>query len=77
VFAFAVLHEMPGSSPFFSQAAGAMKPGATVLLAEPAGHVGDGEFAEELSAAAQAGFTAVGNPSIRKCRAALLRKPAN
>ena len=27
VLAFAVVHEMPGPSPFFSQAAGALKPG--------------------------------------------------
>jgi hypothetical protein len=39
VFACAVVHEMPGPGPFFNEAAGALKPGATLLLAEPAGHV--------------------------------------
>src|SRR5262249_38161327 len=53
VFAFAVVHEMPRQASFFSEAAGAMKPGFTLLLAEPAGHVDEAEFAEELSAAAQ------------------------
>jgi SAM-dependent methyltransferase len=75
VFAFAVVHEMPGPGPFFTEAAGALKPGATLLLAEPAGHLDDQEFARELAAAAQAGLTIVSHPSIRSCRAALLGKP--
>jgi SAM-dependent methyltransferase len=70
-FVFAVLHEMPAAGPFFAEAAHALKPGATLLLAEPAGHVDDAEFAEELAAAAQAGLAVVS-----KCRTALLRKPA-
>jgi SAM-dependent methyltransferase len=57
VFAFAVVHEMPGPGPFFTEAAGALKPDATLLLAEPAGHVDDQEFARELAAAVQAGLT--------------------
>jgi tRNA A58 N-methylase Trm61 len=74
VFAFAVVHEMPGPASFFSEATGAMKPGATLLLAEPAGHVDETEFAEELSAAAQVGLTLIRHPSIHRFRAALLRK---
>jgi hypothetical protein len=66
---------MPEPGPFFAEAAGALKPGATLLLAEPAGHVDDPEFARELAAAAQAGLTVVSHPSIGKCRAALLHKP--
>jgi SAM-dependent methyltransferase len=31
VFAFAVVHEMPGPGPFFSEAAGALKPGALMV----------------------------------------------
>jgi SAM-dependent methyltransferase len=30
VFAFAVVHEMPGPGPFFTEAAGALKPCATL-----------------------------------------------
>jgi tRNA A58 N-methylase Trm61 len=75
VFAFAVVHEMPRPALFFREAAEAMKLGATLLLAEPAGHVDEAEFAEELSAAAQAGLTVVRHPSIRRFRTALLRKP--
>ena len=35
-----------------------MKPGARLLLAEPAGHVGDDAFDQELAFAAQCGLTA-------------------
>ena len=44
VLAFAVVHELPSAETFFAEAARAMKPGASLLLAEPAGHVGDDEF---------------------------------
>jgi SAM-dependent methyltransferase len=76
VFAFAVVHEMPAQGPFFSEAAGALKPNATLLLAEPAGHVDDQEFAEELAAAAHADLAVVTHPSIRGFRTVLLHKPA-
>ena len=76
VFACAVVHEMPAPGPFCTETAGALKPGATLLLAEPAGHVDEAEFAAELDAAAQAGLAVVSHPSIRNCRTALLRKPA-
>ena len=76
VFALAVVHEMPGPGPFFNEAASALKSRAALLLAEPAGHVDDQEFARELAAAAQAGLSVASHPSIRSCRTALLRKPA-
>jgi hypothetical protein len=74
-FVFAVLHEMPAAGPFFAQAAGALRPGAALLLAEPAGHVDEAEFGGELAAAAHAGLTLMSNPPIDKYRTALLRKP--
>jgi SAM-dependent methyltransferase len=76
VFAFAVVHEMPAPGPFFSQATRALKPDATLLFAEPAGHVDDQEFARELVAAAQAGLAVVTHPSISRFHTALLRNPA-
>jgi hypothetical protein len=75
VFAFAVVHEMPRATSFFSEAAGAMKPGATLLLAEPAGHVDEAEFARELAAATHAGLAVIRHLSIRRYRTTLLRKP--
>lgn len=76
VLAFAVVHELPPGSRFFAEAAAALKPGGLLLLAEPAGHVREAQFAAELSAAAAAGLIpAAGNaPAIRRSHAALLRK---
>lgn len=74
VLAFAMVHEMPDASGFFRQAAQAMKPGAALLLVEPAGHVKPAEFEAELTAAAQAGLTVAGSPAIRRSYGALLRK---
>jgi SAM-dependent methyltransferase len=75
-FAFAVVHEMPAPAPFFAEAARALKPGASLLLAEPAGHVDDAEFGVQLAAAAQAGLSVAARPPLRGYRAALLSKPA-
>jgi len=71
--AMAVVHEMPSASKFFREVAAATRPGGTVLLAEPAGHVKEELFAEELKAAADAGFTVVERPTVKRSWAALLR----
>jgi SAM-dependent methyltransferase len=76
VFAFAAVHEMPAPAQFFAEAAHALKPGAPLLLVEPAGHIGDAEFAEEVAAATQAGFSIANRPSLRGGHAAILRKPS-
>jgi len=72
--AFAMVHEMPSVNRFFSEATEASKPGATLLLAEPRGHVKSEEFDAELQEAAKAGFTIVDRPSIPRSHAALLKK---
>jgi ubiquinone/menaquinone biosynthesis C-methylase UbiE len=72
--AFAVVHEMPSANWFFGQAAAVSKPGATMLFAEPAGHVKPDEFEAELQDAVTAGFSVVEKPLIRRSQAALLRK---
>ena len=74
VFAFAVVHELPSAASFFSEAARAMKSGAHLLLAEPAGHVSETEFAGQIKAAADNGLRVFDQPSIHRCIAALLRK---
>jgi hypothetical protein len=73
-FAFAVVHETPSAERFFAETARAMKKGASLLLAEPAGHVGAVEFAGELSAAAANGLKVVGRLSIKRCVAEFLEK---
>jgi predicted methyltransferase len=72
--AFAVVHEMPSAASFFREIAQALKPGACLLLAEPAGHIGQSEFDGELAAAAAAGLKEAGRPRIRRSLAAVLRK---
>ncbi len=75
--AMAVVHEMPSSSRFFAEVAQAMKPGATLLLAEPSGHVKQSAFDAELQDAAAAGLEVVSRPVVRRSQAALLRKRGN
>jgi len=71
---FAVVHELPSADAFFSETSRALKPGATLLLAEPYGHVTSAEFDAELATAAKSGLAAVEYPSIRRTRSAVLRK---
>jgi hypothetical protein len=73
--AMAVVHEMPSArANFFGQAAEAMEPGSTLLLVEPAGHVEEAEFQDELMTAAAAGCTPADRPSIRRSHTAVLKK---
>lgn len=74
VLAMAVVHEMPSSSSFFAEVAQAMKPGATLLLAEPSGHVQKAAFEAELQDAAAAGLELTDRPVIPRSQAALLKR---
>ncbi len=75
VLAFAMVHELPDQARFFAQVAAALKPGASLLLVEPAGHVKPPMFDAELKLAADTGLVLDGRPSIRRTRAALFHKP--
>lgn len=72
--AFAVVHEFPNAARLFAEVAAASKPGATLLFAEPAGHVKTPEFESELRGALQAGFSVADRSAIKRSHAALLRK---
>jgi SAM-dependent methyltransferase len=72
--AFAVVHELPDAESFFREAAELLKPGASLLLVEPAGHVNAKEFEAELAAAKRVGFSRSARPDIRRSSSALLRK---
>jgi SAM-dependent methyltransferase len=72
--AFAVVHELPSAARFFAEVADASRQGASLLLAEPTGHLASEEFESELAAAFQAGFALVDRPAIPRSRTALLRK---
>jgi ubiquinone/menaquinone biosynthesis C-methylase UbiE len=71
--AFAVVHEFPDAGRFFVEVAVASKPGASILVAEPKGHVKESRFEEELRAAHNAGFDVVERPVIRRSHAALVK----
>ena len=72
--AFAVVHEFPDAGQFFRQVGLASKPGASLLLAEPKGHVKTAHFESELEAASANGFSVRSRPEIPGSHAALLRK---
>jgi SAM-dependent methyltransferase len=72
--AFYMVHELPSAAAFFGEVAQASKPGARLLLVEPAGHVTPSSFDAELQAAREAGFTMVESPPVRRSRTALLEK---
>ena len=74
VLAFAMVHETPSAATFFAEAAQAMKPGAKILLVEPAGHVNDRDFAEELRLAADVGLAVIDQPTVSRSHAAILKK---
>ncbi|MGA2186571.1 MAG: class I SAM-dependent methyltransferase [Bryobacteraceae bacterium] len=72
--AFAMVHELPDAALFFAEVAASLKPGASVLLAEPRGHVKPPDFEAELKLAAEAGLRVTDRPSIPRSHSALLTK---
>jgi ubiquinone/menaquinone biosynthesis C-methylase UbiE len=69
--AFWMLHETPSAEQFCRQIAGALSAGGRFLVAEPAFHVTQAAFDEEVAAAARAGLKLVERPRVRASRAAL------
>jgi ubiquinone/menaquinone biosynthesis C-methylase UbiE len=74
VLAASVVHELPSDAVFFREACDALKPGGTLLLAEPSGHVTNEAFGAELANAASAGLELAEQPEIKRYHTALLRK---
>jgi cyclopropane fatty-acyl-phospholipid synthase-like methyltransferase len=72
--AFAMVHELPSAIQFFMEAFQLSKQGASLLLAEPTGHVKDEAFEAELQNAMQVGFAVAERPNIRRSHAALLTR---
>jgi len=71
---FAVVHETPSASSFFTEIGQTLKPGAGLLLVEPAGHVKAAQFEAELAEAVRAGLTVAERLPVRRSHAALLKK---
>jgi SAM-dependent methyltransferase len=72
--AFYVVHEFPDAGRFFAEVATASRPGASLLLAEPKGHVKASAFEAELEAASSVGFATIERPVIRRSLTAHLKK---
>jgi ubiquinone/menaquinone biosynthesis C-methylase UbiE len=75
VLLFAVVHEVPAREALFAALASVLKAGATLLVAEPKGHVSAENFARTLAVAKEHGFAEAGTPHISRSRAVLLQKP--
>ena len=74
--AFAVIHEVPDPRAFFEELAQALKPGATVLVSEPDGHVTAPAFASTLAVARRSGFVETAAPEIRGSHARVMKRAA-
>jgi len=72
--AFAVVHELPAPDRFFAEVAKASKPGASLLMAEPKGHVKPSLFESELKMASHAGFELVDQPAVRSSLTARFKR---
>lgn len=70
--AFAMVHEVPNPELLLKEIAESLKPGAQLLLAEPAGHVSKQLFAAELDYASKAGLSLESQPAIRRSQTAVL-----
>ncbi len=72
--AFAMVHEVANPDVLFTDIRSALKPGAKLLIAEPAGHVRTEAFSVTLNQAGKAGLILESRPSIRRCHAAVLTR---
>jgi len=72
--AFAVVHEVPDCSLFFSQVYRTLKPAGKMLLAEPKGRVSNNAFEKTISAAKAKNLEVTASPHIRSTHAVLLQK---
>jgi len=72
--AFHVMHETGNQSAILAELYRILRPGGLLLLAEPMGIVGSGEFQETVGMARKAGFTETARPSILLSRSVLLKK---
>ncbi len=68
----AVVHEIPDQQGLFVQIAHALRPGGTVHLAEPKGHVNHAAFERTIDHAAAAGLRRTAELTVPRCWGALL-----
>jgi ubiquinone/menaquinone biosynthesis C-methylase UbiE len=75
--AFWMAHEVPDKGRLFTEILGCLKPGGTLLLAEPKIHISENYFREIVEAAGKAGFSTAGPVPVRLSRAVIFNKPGN
>jgi ubiquinone/menaquinone biosynthesis C-methylase UbiE len=71
--AFWMAHEVDDLGRFFAEIRAALKPGGSLLLVEPRGHVTERRFAEIVAGALSAGLEHQGTEAVRLSRAIVLR----
>lgn len=74
ILAFAVVHEVPDKERLFKEINCALKVGGRLLVAEPAGHVKEKNFADSVLLAEDAGFRVIERPVISRSNAVLFQK---
>ena len=72
--AFWMVHEVRDRKRFLSQIASILKPGGTMLVAEPKLHVSKVNFTATLSLAQEVGFQVINQPKIFLSNTAVLKK---
>ena len=75
--AFWMAHEAPNKGRLCTEILGCLKPGGTLLLAEPKIHINENNFRGIVEAAGKAGFMMAGPIPIRLSRAVIFHKPGN
>jgi ubiquinone/menaquinone biosynthesis C-methylase UbiE len=75
--AFWMAHEVPDKGRLFTEILGCLKPGGTLLLAEPKIHINENNFHGIVEAAGKAGFMMAGPVPVRLSRAVIFYKPGN
>ena len=74
VILIAVVHEIPDQKNLFAQIYETMKPGALILIAEPAGHVTPESFKKMQGITKSQGLSEVSRPDIKRYISVVLKK---
>ncbi|MFH1760187.1 MAG: methyltransferase domain-containing protein [bacterium] len=74
ILAYAVVHEIPDKTIFFSETYSSLKAGCKLLMADPKFHVSEEEFNKTVLKAEEAGFKAIENPNIWRSRSVVFIK---
>jgi ubiquinone/menaquinone biosynthesis C-methylase UbiE len=74
VLLFAVVHEVYNESRLFKEIASCLKPGGSILFAEPKGHVSKSQIKRSILIAERYGLKKTQEYEIKKCHSVVLNK---